>query len=930
MMRRLASCTIALAALGCSRGVAERRSEVALERFEPRGSALADERLARARRLFPAFLPDAEVDTFHRAGDTIEATPSAARFQRSPLRVELPRLASEKLAVHAGAMHLAVRPRGFADAPLDWAERVATYASVSPGVDMFRVVTTDGVEDLYQVDGARDELSFSYDVTLGDVAGLRLVSGALEFLDASGTPRLAVPAPIAQDARGRSRLGAMQVSGCAYDTRAIGPWGRAVTRPGASTCTVTATLDGRGLAYPVLVDPAWKSTANTKRSHAYHKLLLLTGGADNGKALVVGGTGSEPMLTELFDPTTRTWATASPLPSTLPYGGLGIGMNAVALASGYVVAAGGFGVSGTSLAQGVTVVRDPTTGVWKTAATMTARAWHAMVAVNVDGKPAALVIGGQQLTSVSSVNPALKSTEYYFPLGPTSVLDDSWVNAGALATGRSKLRAAVLGDGRVLAAGGETFNGSFTEASASSDLFDPTTKTWTVAANMTTKRNQLELVALAGSGARAIAAGGSVSTNYSGNQDSLEYFDGSAWTLLAAKMSQPRWLFAAARLDDGRVLFAGGESYSPTTGLLAPTANAEMFLPGTSPLTGTIGGGGSMSVERKSHDLVNIPGLGALVAGGLAPSTETTSSEIFNVTIGGACPTTGTCPSGLSCVDGVCCESSSCPEGQSCNSAGREGICTKGNGSTCSNNTECASGFCVGSVCCESACTGQCRACDSTGKCNLASSGTVCSGDPICGRRCDGFGTCSFMYAPNGTSCGASLTDAGSGSFCTIYACTGSGFCGTSLNHCGLTCTNTVTCDEVSRRCTPVATGIKPGFCLIAGQCWSYGDSNPDDPCEVCDPPTSKLAWSTAVPCMDAGIDTGTTDTALPFDTGGPRDTGSIEDTRPLVDAALDATAPDAPDSSGCGCRVPGASNTPAGALAALALAVALATRRRR
>ncbi len=935
---------VAVAAFGCSRSDASHRADNTSsvsaqtgERFEPKGSAAADQRVDRAKKLFLAFLPDAEVDSFRTSGDTIEATPAAHRFQPIALRVQLPLLASGQLGVRAGAMHLDVRPRGFSDASLEWSDRMATYANVAKGIDAFRVVTADGVEDFYLVNDAREELTFSYDVTLGDVAGLRLVGGSLEFLDASGTPRLQAPSPIALDARGHARIGAMHVSGCAYDQKVTGPWGRPVVNPGAATCTVTAKIDGKGLSYPVLVDPAWKGTANTKRSHAYHKLVRLTAGSDNGKILLVGGTGSEPMLTELFDPSTKTWATASTLPSTLPYGGLGIGMNAVALSSGHVIATGGFGISGsTSTAQGATIVRDPATGLWSTAATMNARAYHAMVPVTIDGKPAALVIGGQPTSSISASAPAVKAAEYYFPVGPTPLFDDTWVNAGAMSTGRSKLRAVVLGDGRVLGAGGEWYNSSFTEGSQASDIFNPTTKSWVAGPNMNSKRTQLELVALAGTGAQAIAAGGSTSTSYSGNLDTLEYFDGTAWTTLTAKMSMPRWQFASARLDNGNVLFAGGESYNPTTSLTAPTATAEMFLPGSTPATGTITGAGSMSFERKNHDMINVPGLGALVTGGFAPTTETTASEVFNILVGGACSTGGTCPSGLSCVDGVCCESSSCPEGQMCNAPGREGVCTKPNGSTCSNNTECASGYCVGGFCCESACAGSCRACDSTGTCKLASAGTVCSGDPICGRRCDTAGTCTYTYAPSGTACGASTTDAGTGSFCSIYACSSYGSCNVSTNNCGLTCTTSVTCTESTKTCTASASGIKPGFCVIEGACYSYGDINPTDSCKVCDPPTSKTSWSTAASCIDGGLDTGIEeDTGEPEDTGIEEDTAPIEDTGSVEDTGTEdasAAAPEElPSASTCGCRVPGgSSNNAAGALAALGLAIAIGSRRRK
>ncbi|MBI2391831.1 MAG: hypothetical protein HYV09_19730 [Deltaproteobacteria bacterium] len=913
---------------------------------------LGIEVLGRARELsrkLPGFLPEATIERVSLASDTMHIVARGARYERSVVRMALPRKADGALKVQAGAMELAVTPRGFSPSGIEWAEHVAIYPDVQPGTSALRLVAADGVEDFYQVDGAREVLSFSYDVALGNVAGLRVIDGNVEFLEQSGNPVLRMPRPIALDARGETRLGRLTVSGCAYDTKATGPWGRPVTKPGASTCTVVATIDGRGLSYPVLVDPAWQATTNTaKRSHAYHKLVRIEAGADSGKVLLVGGTGSEPGATELFNPTTGTWAIASSLPGTFT---LGIGMNAVGLPSGRVVAAGGFPTTGTtSTAQGVTIVRDPTTGAWSTAATMTSRAWHAMVAVTVDGKEAALAIGGQPTTSYSSTTAPWKSAEYYFPVAPPPITDDSWVNAGNMTAGRTKGRAVVLGDGRVLVAGGESY-GTSTTYLETAELYSPTTKTWSAAPSMATRRTQLELVALDGTAPRAIAAGGSTSNYASSAVTSLEYFDGTSWTTLTAKLSTPRWQFASARLDDGRILFTGGQSYN-TTAYTHVNNTADIFIPGATPTTGTMTGAGSMSIERMFHAMANVPGTGALVVGGLAPSTETTSSEIFNTAIGGACGTG--CAGGLTCVDGVCCTSTGCPEGQTCAAPGREGVCTKPKGATCTSNLECASGYCVTGVCCENACTGGCKACNEAGKegtCTLAPVGAdpggFCTGtsDPTCGRKCNGTGSCSTVYAAEGTPCGSSLSDAGTGTFCSIQSCTSYGSCTTKTNNCGLTCTTTVTCNEATKTCTPTTSGIKAGFCVIANECWSYGDINPKDSCQVCDPPSSKTSWSTASSCLEGGVDTGTeedtfvedtgTEDTFREDTGTTSDTGSLDDTGSLEDAGEDASkgvGDDLPEASTCGCRVPGqgGSSEVFGALFALGLALTVAARRRR
>ena len=51
-------------------------------------------------------------------------------------------------------------------------------------------------------------------------------------------------------------------------------------------------------------------------------------GPDKDKVVLVGGTGSIPSVTEMFDPNTGTWASGASLPSGVT---LGAGMSAVGL-----------------------------------------------------------------------------------------------------------------------------------------------------------------------------------------------------------------------------------------------------------------------------------------------------------------------------------------------------------------------------------------------------------------------------------------------------------------------------------------------------------------------------------------------------------------------------------------------------------------------
>jgi MYXO-CTERM domain-containing protein len=130
-----------------------------------------------------------------------------------------------------------------------------------------------------------------------------------------------------------------------------------------------------------------------------------------------------------------------------------------------------------------------------------------------------------------------------------------------------------------------------------------------------------------------------------------------------------------------------------------------------------------------------------------------TSTCVASESLGQKCSTTALCKSGLFCTDGYCCGVASCGEGATCGWFGKEGSCTKTNGSACAADAECGSAHCVDGVCCDSACTGQCEACDivesSTGRAGrcLPTVGaphgkrTECSSDPsneCSGSQCGG------------------------------------------------------------------------------------------------------------------------------------------------------------------------------------------------
>ncbi|MFP6684551.1 MAG: hypothetical protein VB934_07555, partial [Polyangiaceae bacterium] len=110
------------------------------------------------------------------------------------------------------------------------------------------------------------------------------------------------------------------------------------------------------------------------------------------------------------------------------------------------------------------------------------------------------------------------------------------------------------------------------------------------------------------------------------------------------------------------------------------------------------------------------------------------------------------------CVDGICCreicgtceecskesalciavrgkEDDSCTAPNRCDDAGK---CLPADGSTCTDGSDCASGFCVDGVCCDTACGGDCERCDlSPGTCTpLTCAPYACDFNKGCETTC--------------------------------------------------------------------------------------------------------------------------------------------------------------------------------------------------
>ncbi|MEU9160392.1 kelch repeat-containing protein [Streptomyces sp. NPDC048424] len=208
------------------------------------------------------------------------------------------------------------------------------------------------------------------------------------------------------------------------------------------------TGDGRSLASAEVYDPArdeWRAAAPMGQARSGHRIVPLPGGGVLvvGGALATGG-GAVPLAwCERYDPAGNAWTPAASLHTPRA------GHQATVLADGRVLVTGGDptllpeggAVSGHSLARAE--LYDPVHDVWTRVADMPA---------GRSGHRAFLLRTGEVLVAGGTDGPAFASAfRGALRFDPES---GRWAATGSPAEGRADFAAAVLADGRVLAAGG--------------------------------------------------------------------------------------------------------------------------------------------------------------------------------------------------------------------------------------------------------------------------------------------------------------------------------------------------------------------------------------------------------------------------------------------------------------------------------------------
>jgi hypothetical protein len=548
-------------------------------------------------------------------GFVVDAAPIARRRAKgASLRVELgaDARAPFRVVVSPGGA-IGVRRGASWPAPGHLENGEVVYEGIASGVDARVFATRGGVEELLIVRAPQATLGYALDLPRGWTLARSAVPGLVEARDERRAARVRLWMRRAWDASGRDVPIAPEVEGA-----------RVRVRLDASQVT----------EWPVVVDPEWTDAGELTIPRYGHTATLLP----DGRVLIAGGDTARLGLTEIFDPRTATFTSATPMsrprahhtatrtldgrvllagggdtsdallrahdPSAsvdvfdpvadaiTPAGNMNgprSNHTATILPDGHVVFVGGLDGNGTPRADAETF--DPTVGASSgtSIALAEGRADHA-AALLPDGR--VLVTGGLNTATAAEV------------LSPSS---GTTAAAAGGAPGRWLPSATLLPSARVLVAG-----------DGAAEIFDPATSSLTASSGVSGAGATATLLP---SGRVLLAGGNDGNYGSSTTLSSAAVFDPMDGRAISAEpMEAPRERATATLLPSGLVLVAGGWSSSAGTA----TATAEIYDPGA-----TIESTGAMLATRMRHTSTLLASGLVLVAGGQS-SLGAVGAELFD------------------------------------------------------------------------------------------------------------------------------------------------------------------------------------------------------------------------------------------------------------------------------------------------------------
>src|SRR6266850_888276 len=276
-----------------------------------------------------------------------------------------------------------------------------------------------------------------------------------------------------------------------------------------------------GLTDTNIFDPTtreWASVASMHTPRWYPTLTTLS----NGRILVTAGEincdACDALLPEVYDPASNTWTELTSAPLSLPYY-----PHMFVLPDGRVLAA--------STAEDSIITR---------ALDVTTQTWSVVDPMPVDGGSAAMFLPGKVMKSGTSTNPddpvvPAAATTYVIDMTQPSQV---WRQTGSMSFARSFHTLTILPDGNVLATGGGPTTDAIGLSSAvkAAELWSPATETWTTMASMQTPRLYHSTALLLPDGRVLVAGGGRWTASSPDPSDQL-----------SAEIYSPPYLFRGAR-----------------------------------------------------------------------------------------------------------------------------------------------------------------------------------------------------------------------------------------------------------------------------------------------------------------------------------------------------------------------------------------------
>ena len=275
---------------------------------------------------------------------------------------------------------------------------------------------------------------------------------------------------------------------------------------------------------------------------------------------------------------------------------------ATLLANGKVLVVGG--VRGSEYLSS-TEIYDPATNAWTAGGNLTAARDCHTATLLANGK--VLVAGGYYSNSSDYFSSTVSSTEVYDPTTNT------WTTGGLLITARAVHTATLLANGKVLVVGGYGNSGPV----SSTEIYDPTTNTWTAGGTLTTARKEHTATLLA-NGKVLVAGGCGSSINY---LSGTEVYDPAtnAWTA-GGTLTTARGRHTATLLANGKILVVGGFVFCEYL------SSTEVYDPATNAWTAN----GTLTTARGWHTATLFANGKVLVAGGFGNSGSLSGAQVYD------------------------------------------------------------------------------------------------------------------------------------------------------------------------------------------------------------------------------------------------------------------------------------------------------------